>query len=110
VLSQEQQESLQEQQSQIYPALGNELISLTPEHWSSFALELKVTAEGVEHAIVSEEGHRDIVTPSTELFGHTRRLELLFKEYGCMWEQARFRVYLSPENEWRFTMEYQYPA
>ncbi|NPU93984.1 MAG: hypothetical protein HPY82_18900 [Gammaproteobacteria bacterium] len=110
MLSQEQQELFQRQQNEIYPELGNELISLTPEHWNSFLLELVATKEGVSHSIVSEEGHRDIVTPSMELFEHTRRLELLFKQYGCMWLKAKFHVFLSADGGWKFTMDYQYPA
>lgn len=110
VITDNQQALFQEQQNQIYPLIGRELISLTPEHWTSAVLELKAEENGVSHSIFSEDGHRDIVTPSMELFKQTRRLELLFKQYNSMWKEARFRIWLDEEKNWKFSVDYKYPT
>lgn len=110
VIADNQQALFQQQQGEVYPLIGRELISLTPEHWGSAVLELKATENGVSHSIFSEDGHRDIVTPSMELFEQTRKLELLFRQYSRMWEEARFRIWLDEEENWRFSVNYKYPA
>ena len=110
IIADNQQALFQEQQSKIYPLIGRELISLTPEHWESAVLELKAGGNGVSHSIFSEDGHRDIVTASMELFEHTRKLELLFQQYNCMWEEAHFRIWLNEEKNWEFSVDYKYPA
>jgi hypothetical protein len=110
IIADNQQALFQEQQNRIYPLIGSELISLTPEHWRSAVLELKAVEDGVSHSIFSEDGHRDIVTASMELFEQTRKLELLFQQYNCMWEEARFRVWLDEEQTWKFSVDYKYPA
>lgn len=110
LIADDQQVLFQQQQGEIYPLIGRELISLTPEHWESAILELKAAEDGVLHSIFSEDGHRDIVTASMELFEQTYKLELLFRRYNCMWEEARFRIWLDEEKNWRFGVEYKYPA
>jgi hypothetical protein len=109
IIADNQQALFQEQQNKIYPLIGRELISLTPEHWESAELELKAGENGVRHTIFSAAGHRDIVTASFELFEQTRKLELLFRQYNCMWEEARFRIWLDEEKNWKFSVDYKYP-
>jgi hypothetical protein len=110
LIADDQQPLFQEQQSKIYPLIGRELIALTPEHWESAVLELITVEDGVRHSIFSDAGQRDIVIASMELFEQTRKLELLFREYNCMWEEARFRIWLDEEKNWKFSVNYKYPA
>ena len=109
-ISEAEQSLFQRQQSEIYPHLAQELISLTPEHWHSAVLGLTATQESIRHAIWSDEGHRDIISPSMELFEHTRRLELLFAQYKCPWVSAKFRVREQEDGNWSFQVEYGYAA
>ena len=95
-------------QAEIYQDLAQELVALTPEHWESAVLEISATEEGVRQSIWSDEGHKDVVTPSTDLFGYTRLLELLFIRYDCMFKTARFRVFLGPDGDWSFEVDYDY--
>lgn len=108
VIPDAQQALFQKQQSEIYPDIGRELIAATPEHWNSAILELQDKGDTVSHSIFSDEGHRDIVSATMELFEHTRRLELLFKKYGAMFKSARFRVWLDESQEWQFNVQYEY--
>ncbi len=108
VISDEQQAMFQRQQSEIYSNIGKELIAATPEHWNSAILELLDRGETVAHTIVSDEGHPDIVSPTMDLFEHTRKLELLFKQYKTMFKSASFRVWLNENNEWQFNVQYEY--
>jgi hypothetical protein len=103
-----EQPQFQRQQAEIYQDMAQELIALTPEHWDSAVLELSTGEEGISHSIWSDEGHRDVVAPSMDLFGHTRLLELLFMRYECMWQVAKFRVFLRPDGNWSFEVEYEY--
>jgi hypothetical protein len=109
-ISEAEQQLFQRQQSEIYPGLAQDLISLTPEHWHSAVLELTATQGSVGHTIWSDEGHRDIVSPSMELFEHTRRLELLFAQYKCPWVSAKFRVWEQADGNWSFQVDYGYAA
>lgn len=108
IISDEQQELFQKQQSEIYPDIARELISSTPEHWNSAILVLEESNDSVAHSIISDENHKDVVTPSMELFETTRRLELLFKKYNTMFKKASFRVWLNEEENWQFNVDYEY--
>jgi hypothetical protein len=108
-LSKEQEEQFLDAQSAIYPHIGRELIALTPETWTSAVLKLEDEPAGVKHSIYSEDGRREIVVPSMDLFEHTRKLELIFREFGRMWTIAHFRIVQSEEGQWRFNVDFQYP-
>ncbi len=109
-ISNDQKILFHRQQNEILPDIGSELIALIPEHWESAVLELEMQEEGLGHSIFSEDGHRDIVTPSTELFVPTRKLELLFEKFDCMWKKARFQIWIDGDGQWEFKVDYEYPA
>jgi hypothetical protein len=109
-LSEEEQETFLDAQSAIYPKIGSELIALTPESWKSAVLKLAEDPGGVKHSIYSEDGRREVVAPSMELFEHTGELERLFRKYGRMWTVAYFRIKQSEGGQWRFNVNYEYPA
>lgn len=106
----EEQQAFLDAQSAIYPKIGSELIALTPESWKSAVLKLEEDSSGVMHTIYSEEGHREVITPSMELFEHTWKLEQLFRKYGSIWAIAYFRITQSEDGQWRFNVSYEYPA
>lgn len=103
-----EQAEFQRQQAEIYREIARELIASTPEHWDSAVLELSVSEEGIGHSICSDEEHIDAVVPSMELFGHVRQLELLFLRYECLWKVATFRVFLVPDGNWSYQVDYEY--
>lgn len=108
-LSKEQEEHFLDAQSAVYPLIGRELIALTPKTWTSAVLRLEDDSSGVKHSIYSEEGRREVIVPSMELFEHTRKLELIFREFGRMWAIVHFRIAQSDDGQWRFNVDFTYP-
>lgn len=109
-LPEEEREAFLEAQSAIYPAIGQELIALTPETWRSAVLKMEANPDGVAHTIYSEEGRREVIAPSMELFEETYKLETLFRKSGRMWTVAYFSIAQSSEGQWSFNVRYEYPA
>jgi hypothetical protein len=108
MMTSDQQALFQRQQNKIYPSIAQELISLTPEHWKSVVLELTAGDNTVSHSIYSEDGNKDIIMPSMELFNYTYKLELLFRQFNCMWEKAFFRIRLDDTGQWKYQVDYEY--
>lgn len=106
----ENREAFLNAQSAIYPAIGQELIALTPESWKSAVLKLEANSSGIAHSIYSDSGQREIVTPSMELFEQTYKLESLFREHGQMWSIAYFTIAQDAKGQWSFNVKYEYPA
>lgn len=109
-LSPEDQIDFQKQQLQIYPDIAKVLIPLVPQGWNSLVLRLDQGDQGINHSILSDEGHKDVVFPPMELFEHTRKLELLFKKYESMFESVNFRIMENTEKKWAYTVEFVYPT
>lgn len=109
IIPDDKQEEFQGRQQEIYPKLALELINLIPQEWYSAVLELNKSKEGMGHSIYSDEGYTNVIVPSMELYEQTRKLELLFKEYGPVWENADFKVSWDDANEdWKYSVEYMY--
>jgi len=105
----DKQKEFQSKQKEIYPLLASALLKIIPEHWTSADLDLITGKEEIAHSISNKDGNKDIVTPSMELFTETRKLELLFREYDCMWAKAKFKVYWNESVEsWDYSIDYQY--
>ena len=94
--------------AEILNDIARSLIELTPDHWHSATLHLAASGDGISHQISSDENPRDIAMPSMELFGHTRRLELLFSQYGELWKTAKVRVFPTQDGNWSFHADYEY--
>lgn len=108
IISDKDQAHFHELQSQIYNELGGVLISITPEHWNSATLELVYNGDTLAHSIISDEGHRDIVTASPEIFDITKSLQDSFTKYSSMFKFAKFKVWQNEQQEWQFNVEYKY--
>ena len=98
----------EEKQNQITTNIVSALTDNIPKHWSSALLELSVGDEGIRHFIKNLDDEKDEVLPSARLYAETKKLELLFQEYECMWETAIFEVFWQEEIEdWRFSVDYK---
>ena len=84
------------------------LIDCTPEHWYSAVLYLNRSETGIEHQIESNEGHSDIVSPSSELFIATRKFELFLTSKSEMFQTAKFSIWLNDLDQWQFKSDFTY--
>jgi hypothetical protein len=101
-----------ERQEQLHTAIVNELIALTPEWWNSALLKVSVVdrkgIQSMSHEITSPQGHRELISPSDELFALTRQLFLLFQEFGQRWKQVTYEADLTPKGNWKFKCHFTY--
>lgn len=110
------QAEFQQKQSDIYSDLACAVIESIPDDWDSAVLTLGSPAveggtESMSHELANPKLTEGMVTvmPNESVYAHTRRLELLFREFGARWKQAKFQVTWDYANEqWRMLMEYKY--
>lgn len=92
----------------------NELIAATPEHWNSAALELTRSVETGDERIVlsiwNEEGLRELVTPTDDLFAYANELAGVFKKHRSNWRTVTYRVSLQADDSWKWEAEYGYES
>jgi len=94
-------------------AITNELISLTPEGWTSAVLEVTQPQEpdgnsGPLHSIYSPDGHCDLVCPDHVLYGLTRDLFETISKRGRRLTSAVYTVNQLPDGDWRMKARYGY--
>jgi hypothetical protein len=105
--------TLQEQQGPIDRLIVSELIAATPEWWNSATYEIErfVEAGNIEkyrQVITSPEKHRDIVSPTEELYNAVIQLADIFKERGEVWRKATYKIELLPDNSWKYNVKFDY--
>jgi hypothetical protein len=87
------------------------LIDIIPPHWNSVALTLGVPeqglGEGLSHSIASPEDHKDVVTPTMEVFAATRKLELGWVERKSTFKKAIISAQRNGE-DWAIKSEYEH--
>ncbi len=105
--------TLQEDQAPIDTEIVNEAIASTPEDWNDFTLELEyVWADdpddlgSVKVSVINTRG--DFETPSDELFEAIQKINKLFYRYGVAWIGAKYHIYLTDSDEWKFEANFQY--
>jgi hypothetical protein len=105
-------ETLQEKQRPIDIEIVNELIVIIPETWDSVILEVEYSSEGnnemYRHIISSPGKHRESAQPSEALFLSTRKLSLVFKEYGHQWKKVTYTVSLEDDGSWIYKANFEY--
>jgi hypothetical protein len=107
-----------ELQTPLHTSIADELIMITPQHWSEIRL-LLVRDQGapqddlgnavLTHTLSSPDG-QEVVTPSDVLFERTRALELLFRKQGRTWRTVEYVVTVEEDNwSWRVAFTYDQP-
>lgn len=95
-------------QKELYEKIVGALIDSTPEHWYSFNLCLSAGESGLIHSIESNEGHKDLVSPSEKLLLTTRNLQLYQESVSDPFSEAIFRVWLDDTDYWHFEADFEY--
>lgn len=110
------QAEFQKKQGEIYPSLAGAVLNSIPEDWDAADLILgpatvKDGTESMTHELRNPKISTGLTTamPNDDVYAQTRRLSLLFREYGSAWAKAVFRVSWDNTAEgWKFVMEYEY--
>jgi hypothetical protein len=111
-----EQAEFQQKQSEIFSDLARAVIDSIPEDWDTAVLTLgsptvECGMQSMRHEITNPkltEGMATVI-PDDSVYTHTRRLEMLFREFGARWKQATFQVkWDDAEDQWRMLMEYDY--
>lgn len=110
------QAEFQQKQSEIYSDLACAVIDSIPEDWDTAVLTIgSLTVEGgmesMSHELTNPKLTKGMATviPDDSVYPHTRRLEMLFREFGARWKQATFQVTWDyAKDQWRILMEYNY--
>ena len=103
-----------ELQTPLHQKIGDELITLTPDHWRYVRLRLVRLPEGepnagcLKHIIESAEGHPEVVVPDDDLFALTHELDLLFRKYGAVLKHAVYQVREEGPDNWRVVADFSY--
>lgn len=105
--------SLENEIAPILNAIGRELITATPEIWTSAELVVEVTytaqrTEGMAHFISSPEGHGEVVVPTQELMDATFALLRTYRQHNKSFSALTFTVQLDAEGSWRFNSKWSY--
>lgn len=111
-----EQAEFQQKQSEIYTDLASAVIDSIPDDWDTAVLTLGSPAveggmESMSHELANPKLTEGMVTvmPDDSIYSHTRRLEMLFCEFGARWKQATFQVTWDyADDQWRMLMEYEY--
>lgn len=87
------------------------LIHIIPATWNSVVLTLEVPehglGKGLAHSISSPEGHKDVVTPTMEVFAATRKLELGWVERKSTFKKAIISAQRTGE-DWSIKSDYEH--
>jgi hypothetical protein len=103
-------------QTPLHTSIADELIMITPQHWSRIKLALvrRTTSPGgggevdaVAHTISSPDGHPELVLPSEKLLERTRELDLLFRRHGARWTTVEYLV-TTEEDSWSWKVAFTY--
>ncbi|MEQ8637627.1 hypothetical protein [Gimesia maris] len=90
------------------------LLSLIPEGWWSIKLDIirddqTAGENGLSLSISSDEGYKEIVMPTNEMYQAVAEHLELFVSLGKPWRKLGYRVFFDEEIEnWRFTIDYDY--
>lgn len=106
----------QQKQSEIYTDLAGAVIDSIPDYWDTAVLTLGPPAlehgmESMSHELANPNLTEGMVTiiPDDAVCSLTRRLEILFREFGARWKKATFQVtWDDADDQWRMLMEYEY--
>jgi len=110
------QAEFQQRQKDIHSDLAEGILGSIPEDWREAELTLGPGTSREDVESMSHELSNPLVTtglvgamPDDRVYAHTRRLELLFREFGAAWSKATFRlIWDDSSGEWRYTMDYEY--
>jgi hypothetical protein len=111
-----EQAEFQPRQSEIYSDLACAMIDSIPDDWDTAVLTLGSPAvqdgmESMSHELTNPKLTKGLVAvmPDDSIYTYTRRLEMLFREFGATWKQAKFQVTWDyADDQWRMLMEYEY--
>jgi len=105
--------NLQEEQAAIDVEIVNKTIACTPDNWKDFTLQLEYLSAddpdalgSVKSSIINKSG--DFETPSDELFEEIQKLNKLFYRYGVAWIGAKYHIYLTEADKWKYEANFQY--
>lgn len=106
----------QQKQTEIYTDLASAVIDSIPDDWDTAMLILGAPTmeqgiESMSHELANPKLTEGLVTvmPNDSVYFHTRRLEMLFREFGAEWKKAMFQVaWDDADEQWRMVMEYEY--
>lgn len=105
---------LTQEQAPIDQAIASALVASTPESWRSASMLVEhVNDEGSARfrvEVVSPEGHRDLVSPSEDLFDEIKKLVDLYQRSGKMWTSVTYMVSLRNDGSWTYEADFRYPA
>lgn len=109
-------EEFQQKQREIYTDLACAVIDSIPDDWDTAELTLGAPVledemTSMSHDLTNPKLTSGLVSviPDESIYSHTRRLEMLFREFGARWKKAIFRVtWDDAQDQWRMVMEYEY--
>ena len=102
-----------DEEALIERSIINELIAVTPEHWSKIRMVVEFRVEpggheGLAHTVLSPQGHRDLIEPSSKTYDLTFKLRELFKKWARGWKRADINAELDDEGAWKYEVQYEY--
>lgn len=107
--------SIQDEQAPIDIEIVNCAIECTPEEWDDFHLNLEYeyaedldSMGNIKHNIIASNSQSEFATPSDELFNATNKLNKLFYKYGVEWVNAKYHIYITEEEQWKYEADFQY--
>jgi hypothetical protein len=93
-------------------AIVMELVALTPEWWKHFTFEVTFSLDGrfekYAHCVHSQDGPRDYIELSGEIYETTRQLGELFQENGKRWRRVVFQVDVEGPESVHYESAYEY--
>lgn len=110
------QAEFQQKQGEIYSDLATALLDSIPDDWDTAVLTLgspivEHGKESMSHEISNPKLADGLATvmPDDSIYTHTRKLEMLFRDFGVKWKKAMFQLAWDDISEnWRMVMEYEY--
>src|SRR5437773_2803093 len=94
---------LQQRQTGIDREILDALVEATPATCNAAILDLDFSNAGttaIGHVISNPDGASESVEPTEELFLATRRLDLLFREFGFPLRAARYEIRAQDAGRW----------
>jgi|GEM_PF-1498307 hypothetical protein len=105
--------TLQEKQAPIDSNLVAALVAATPEKWNSAEMFVErsddSTNEKMSISISSPDGHKELVSPTDDIYEGLYKLSDCFRDEGKVWKSVRYRVDLAPDGNWRYHVNFDYP-
>ena len=106
-------DSFLEKQIPINQEIAKSMIGATPESWNEISLTVKYISsnEGydeLEYVFESPEGHKDIVSATTEVYESTAKLFNLYRDSGKQWKKIKCFAAIKGDGNWGFDCDFEY--